>query len=144
MHTHYRSSPQPHLAYRCGEYRCLRLLSRQWISTPLVSERSCEGRTSVYKEYLHLSSYRHSYACHRMCGANQVLYKVIAKSCTFVVLVLKINSRGRKWFRIGGNCAKSGTDLVNNCTSGKKFPVPTTAGACELAQDPAICAELTF
>lgn len=68
----------------------------------------------------------------------------MAKSCTFVVLVLKINSRGRKWFRIGGNCAKSGTDLVNNCTSGKEFPVPSTAGACKLVQDPAICTQLTF
>lgn len=39
---------------------------------------------------------------------------VIAVSCAFVALVLKINSHGRKWFKIGGNCAESGADLIDN------------------------------
>lgn len=45
---------------------------------------------------------------------EQIRYfiKWFGKSCTFV-LVFKINSSGRKWFKISGNSAKSGTDLTN-------------------------------
>lgn len=62
--------------------------------------------------------------------------KWFAKSCAFVVLVLKISSSGRKWFKIG---IVQSLGLVYFW---KGICVPSTAGDCDLVGDTVTCREL--
>lgn len=62
--------------------------------------------------------------------------KWFAKSCAFVVLVLKISSSGRKWFKIGI------VQSLGVVYFWKGICVPSTAGDCDLVGDTVTCREL--
>lgn len=62
--------------------------------------------------------------------------KWFAKSCAFVVLVLKISSSGRIWFKIG---IVQSLELMYFW---KRVRAPSTAGDCDLVGDTLTCTEL--
>lgn len=125
----YRSSPQPHLAQRCGECRCQRAASDLSSSrgSPHLGFREKPWRWSFFRSSACISSCidAHTHVCHRM---REQIGSFIKWFAVLLPWFKKKNSSGRKWFKIDGNCAKSGTDLVATGCLEKSSPHPVLGG----------------